>query len=193
MNSMGLLYKLTFPNGKSYIGITVQKFHLRLRDHRHVAISNKSQNSVHRAWRKYGEPKSEVLAIVEDYDLSDTERRAISVFNTYGDLGYNMTYGGEQSPMLTPSVAKKVSLLASTPERIAATKALHTGRKRSAETRARLSESLKGKGLGVKKSEAHRKKISEANKGKHLAWLGKKHSDETKMKMALSAKARWAK
>lgn len=59
------------------------------------------------------------------------------------------------------------------------------GRSPSSETRRKLSEANKGKILTAE----HKKKIGEANKGKKSA-LGLKRSEETRIKMSISAKAR---
>jgi hypothetical protein len=188
---VGTIYKLTFPNGKIYIGMTTVSLRNRLYCHRFKAKVASPKLLLHRAWKLHGEPLAEVLAIVEDSDLAATEIRAIRAFGSYGDGGYNMTPGGEDSPMKTPEIVEKVRMLASTPERIAKTKATHTGAKRSPELRQLFSEMRKGQRVGVPKTAEHRRKISEANKGKSFN-VGRKNTDETKAKMSESAKRRWA-
>jgi group I intron endonuclease len=183
---VGILYKFTFTNGKSYIGVTTQKFKLRIANHKWKSSVNKPSCKVHKAWKKYGEPLIEILAYVENKDLYETEVRAIKILNTYGEHGYNSTAGGEASPMLNPTIAKKVSALASTPERIARNIQIHLGSKRSEESKRKMSEMRKGLNLGVPKSSTHRANIAKALKGKKLA-LGRKHSDESKIKMSESA------
>lgn len=187
---LGILYKFTFSNGKSYIGVTTQSFKKRIANHKWRAGVDKPVFTVHKAWKKYGEPKIQILAYVENKDLYETEIRAIEIFNTYGTNGYNSTVGGELSPMLDPEIVRKVSRLASTPERIARNIKLHLGSKRSEETRRKMSEMRKGQNLGVPKSKEHRANISKALKGRPLC-LGRKHSEETKRKMSESAKLRW--
>ena len=188
---MGTIYKLTFPNGKIYIGMTSVSLRNRLYCHRFKAKADAPKLLLHRAWKLHGEPLAEVLAIVEDSDLAATEIRAIRAFGSYGDGGYNMTPGGEDSPMKTPEIVEKVRMLASTPERITKTKATHTGAKRSPELRQLFSEMRKGQRAGIPKTAEHRRKISEANKGKSFN-VGRKNTDETKAKMSESAKRRWA-
>lgn len=186
-----MIYKLTFPNGKIYIGMTTAALRNRLYCHRFKAKAEAPKLLVHRAWKLHGEPLAEVLAIVEDADLPATEIRAIRVFGSFGDGGYNMTPGGEDSPMKTPAIVEKVRALALTPERIAITKATHTGAKRSPELRQLFSEMRKGQRAGVPKSAEHRRKLSDANKGKSFN-VGRKNTEETKAKMSESAKRRWA-
>ena len=183
-----MIYKLTFPNGKIYIGMTTVSLRKRLYCHRFKAKAETPKLLLHRAWKLHGEPLAEVLAIVEDSDLAATEIRAIKAFRSFGDGGYNMTPGGEDK---TPAIVEKVRALALTPERIAKTKATHIGAKRSPELRQLFSEMRKGQRIGIPKSAEHRRKISEANKGKSFN-VGRKNTEETKVKMSESAKRRWA-
>lgn len=194
---MGFLYALTFASGKKYIGVTTSSIPRRLSGHRRAA-SRGNTAAVYSAWRKHGVPSIAILAVVENAQLYDTEMRAIKIFNTFGHDGYNSTPGGEASPMLVPATAKKVSLLASTPERIARNIEIHLGSKRSDECRLKMSQQRKGLNKGVPKSAEHRRKISEANKiavrtyvatPEHCAKiskanLGRKFTEEHKQKIA---------
>lgn len=139
---MGTLYKLDFANGKSYVGITTKSLKTRIKHHAADA-ANGSQYAVHKAWRKHGEPVMTVLAVVEDRDLAETEIRAIKEFNTLVPNGYNMTPGGEDSPMLVPEIKAKL-----------------VGIKRSDESKAKMSASKKGT-----MSEAHRQKLKDVHSG----------------------------
>lgn len=150
---MGELYKLDFANGKSYIGITTKTAKHRFDCHRRDAESGSSY-AVHQAWRKYGEPKLVVLAVVEDKDLAETEIRAIKAFGTLNPAGYNMTPGGEESPMLVSEIKAKL-----------------VGIKRSDETKAKLSAAKKGS-----MSEAHRQKLKDVHSGNSYR-LGKPRPD----------------
>lgn len=94
---MGAIYKLTFPNGKIYIGMTTVSLRKRLYCHRFKARVDSPKLVLHRAWKSHGEPLSEILAIVEDADLPATEIRAIRAFGSFGEGGYNMTPGGENA------------------------------------------------------------------------------------------------
>jgi len=187
-----MIYKLTFSNGKIYIGMTTASLRNRLYCHRFKAKAEAPKLLVHRAWKLHGEPLAEVLAIVADADLPATEIRAIRAFNSFGDGGYNMTPGGEDSPMKTPAIVEKVRALALTPERIARNIAVHLGSKRSPETREEMSRVRKGMRAGMPKSTETRRKISEANKGKYHLPPGRKNTEATKAKMSESAKRRWA-
>ena len=91
---MGQLYRLDFESGKSYIGISSKSAEIRFRSHM-KAVNGGADTLLCRAWRKYGAPVLTVLAIVEDDDLFEVEKRAIAVLNTKTPNGYNSTDGGE--------------------------------------------------------------------------------------------------
>lgn len=94
---MGALYRLDFPSGKSYIGITMGSVESRFRAH--VLESTKRKGwAVHRAIAKYGVEAVKVvtLAISDSWGyLQLVEKNAIRVFGTFGEGGYNMTAGGD--------------------------------------------------------------------------------------------------
>lgn len=164
MNSHGIIYKFVFSNNKIYIGQTTLALSKRIYHHEKNSHKNNPKLAVHRAWKKYGRPEITVLAIVETYELNETEKRAIQAYNSYGAFGYNLTIGGECSPMLNPDTVAKVKALAKTPERILKNKELHCGKKRSIETRKNISIAKKGHGLGVPKTKEHKEKISRSRK-----------------------------
>ena len=95
----GTVYKIIFPNGKHYIGITVNALEKRKNEHKRCA-KNGDTRCVYKALRKYD--------IVDTFDLieidtADTleelcakEINYIKEYNSYykDGNGYNMTYGG---------------------------------------------------------------------------------------------------
>lgn len=94
---MGALYQLTFPNGKSYVGITAGTVAARFKEHTHAAKRG-LQYAVYRALRKYGPENVRVktLAIADDWGYLQTiEQNAIRVLGTFKPAGYNLTKGGE--------------------------------------------------------------------------------------------------
>lgn len=123
---MGELYKLTFANGKSYIGIAAKTANSRFICHRWS--SKTSESLLYRAWRKYGEPNLTVLAIMENAVLQEIEVKAIAVYGTFAPGGYNRTIGGEG-----------VRGLKHSPEALAKMSAIHLGSKRTPETKAKIS------------------------------------------------------
>lgn len=157
---MGELYKLTFPNGKCYIGITTKRAKDRFHGHKARAKQNKASTPLYTAWRKHGEPTLCVLAILEDHALAETEIRAIAAFNTLHPNGYNASVGGDVSPMTIPEIAAKSA-------------ATRIGVPLSDSHKAALSAAQRGK---------PRPNLAKALKGK-------KASLETKKKMSESAKA----
>jgi group I intron endonuclease len=91
---MGILYKLTFSSGKSYIGISSKSLRRRLVTHRSHA--KKRDFPIHRAINKYPEFAAEVLVMASDMDyLKELERRAIDAFGTLIPGGYNLSPGGD--------------------------------------------------------------------------------------------------
>lgn len=135
---MGILYKLTFPNGKAYIGITNESLARRVQ--RHVAYARAGKPyALSAAIRKYGEKSfvAEVIGTCESWDgLVALEVAAVLEYKSLCPHGYNMTGGGEGSFRVTP-----------TPEK-----------------RKKISESLSGRKL----SDAHRVAVGLAQVGKTI-------------------------
>ena len=148
---MGSIYKITNTvNSKAYIGQTIHDAVTgRINDH-----LNRTANGsrlVKRAIEKYGKKAFtyEILrdGIIPEF-LNDLESEAIEKFNTVAPHGYNLTTG-------------------------AGDRYTH-----SEETCRKISEAITGK----RKSPEHRAKLSEVRKGKP----GKPHSPETLRKMSES-------
>lgn len=125
---MGELYRLSFSNGKHYIGIAANGAYRRFTCHRHNAT--KFNTLLYNAWRKHGEPGLKVLAVIEDDLLYETEIRAIALYGTLAPGGYNITLGGDG-----------IRGLVHTPETRAKMSASRMGHIKSPETCAKLSES----------------------------------------------------
>lgn len=100
-----LVYKATFPNGKSYIGITIHTLKQRMRSHKCSAFTKKTNCLFHKALRKYGwenivwEVLFETSNVIQ---LQNKEQEYIKQNNTLLPNGYNMTLGGEGSLGRTP-------------------------------------------------------------------------------------------
>lgn len=161
---MGELYRLDFPSGKSYIGITRHTAAHRYKGH--LKVSEKSGKGViYRAWRKHGPPKLVVLAVISEADLYETERRAVAAYGTRHPHGYNATDGGDIPPSLDPLIAKKIGDALrgrKLPEdvRLKLVAAV-TGRLHSAEAKKRMSEAQKGR----KMTAEHRANLAKAKVG----------------------------
>lgn len=103
----GLVYKITAPNGKGYIGQTVAKLKKRMGDH----LRTETHCSIlARAIAKYGWEAMTVAVLWEGPAnlLDRMERRFIREHRTCGPGGYNATTGGEAKPTMTASVKRKI-------------------------------------------------------------------------------------
>ena len=164
---IGIIYKLTSPSGKHYIGQTIN-----LKDRKRCLYNPNKYYSGHRldnAIKKYGIEnfKYEIVIQIIDVDkiklrekLDELEIFYIKKYNSYKD-GYNMTLGGSGS----------------------------TGCFQTEESRKLISEKAKGrKGsmLGKHLTEEQRKKVSDFAKtrtGDKNPFFGKSHSDEAKKRI----------
>jgi len=208
--TVGQLYALDFPNGKRYIGVTTKTADARFKTHeKALRMAKPNCAAVYSAWRKHGAPTLTVLAIVEDADLFETEKRAIAVFGTLSPGGYNLTVGGESSPAKHPEVRAKIGAALRNPSD--ATRAKLSAARRNlsdearakisaakrnptAETRAKLAAAATGRKMSTeaiaKTAAAHRgKTVTPATRAKLSAALrGKKLSPEHKNKLSAARK-----
>ena len=164
---MGLIYKLTFPNGKSYIGLTKRTLVQRLGQHRRD-VEKGAGFLVHAAWLKYGEPIASVLLEADGEELKQAERDAIVGHGTMSPAGYNLIMGGPV-PIWSAETRAKMG-------------AAHRGKPKSLEQRAKMSAALKGRS----KSDETKTKMSTAAMARDPStrpnlgqfWTGKHHSPE---------------
>lgn len=167
------MYRLTFPSGKAYIGITKETARERLAEHAYDAKRG-LKKAISRAFRKYGSDavKLETLVVANDWEyLCDLERKAIAALGTKWPDGYNMTDGGEGSGGYKHSEETKAHL-----------RAVHTRTPRhttphSEETKAKMSRNRRGRKL----SEEARANIAAGLLGNKYC-LGHKWSDERRAK-----------
>jgi len=98
----GVIYKATNINtGLSYIGQSIE-FDKRKKRHHYKAFQRDSNTHFHRALRKYSADSFQWDILEDDIneDTLDTrEMYWIDKFDTYNN-GYNMTAGGETSPII---------------------------------------------------------------------------------------------
>jgi len=112
----GYIYKIEFPNGKHYIGLTTTSLEQRRGDHKRAAKSGANQY-LYNALRKYDmEDTFELIEIdtADTYDeLCELEIGYILMYNSYykDENGYNMTFGGEgtRGYVHTEDVRQKIS------------------------------------------------------------------------------------
>lgn len=97
----GVIYKYTFPNGKVYIGQTINP---RSRKSQHLCKSTGARNvAFWRAYEKYGSVEYEEIEHVAEYSrdvlcdkLNDLEQKYIAEYkSTNPKYGYNLTSGGK--------------------------------------------------------------------------------------------------
>jgi hypothetical protein len=96
----GYIYKIVFPNGKHYIGLTTTSLEQRTKEHKYCA-KNGDTKCLYNALRKYGMVDTFELIEIDTADtleeLCKKEIGYIIEYNSYymNENGYNMTYGGE--------------------------------------------------------------------------------------------------
>jgi hypothetical protein len=96
----GYIYKIVFPNGKHYIGLTTTSLEQRTKEHKCCAKSCNTK-ILYKALRKYD--MIDTLELIEIYtanteeELCEKEIEYIIKYNSYylNGNGYNMTFGGE--------------------------------------------------------------------------------------------------
>jgi group I intron endonuclease len=134
------LYKITFPNGKVYIGVT-SDFERRMRAHAKSGIT--PLHPVNRAVAKFGweNVKTQILAIGPQEYIYDLESLAILNFVSLVPYGYNASCGGPPQTSMS-------------------------GLKHSEETKRKISRAR----IGAKFSDEHRKNLSIAHLGQARPW-----------------------
>jgi GIY-YIG catalytic domain/NUMOD3 motif len=167
---MNSLYRLVFPNGKSYIGYTSKTPEFRLRQH--LAEANGGSGfAVHAALRKY--PVSqEVLYCSDDLDFirDIMEPYFIQLYKSHtSQHGYNMTDGGDGCRGMSVESRLKIS-------------AARTGTIQSEKSNRKRSQRL----IGKPKSQAHRDKHT----GENNFFFGKAHTEKTKAIIGAKNKGR---
>lgn len=207
----GIIYLLTNKvNGKQYVGQTTYSLHKRWVSG-HCSEARKGEKTIIcAAIRKHGPESFKVEQIAVAYsldELNSLEIHYIRLHGTLRPLGYNLDEGGNRR-LTHPESRQKLSV---------AMKGNTNGRFcrgiiKSEETRRKLSVARKGRPSnrkGAIQTPEARARMSVAHMGQRfnlgrihtaesrmnmsLAHRGKKASDETKLRMSLAQKERWAK
>jgi group I intron endonuclease len=176
MNRKGVIYKLTFPNNKIYIGQSIN-YSARMLKHKSDAYKEAGKNYniyLYKAIRKYGwdNVSKEILEEVDVSRLDDLELYYQEKFHSFEkEAGYNLVRGGQVFRELSDSARNKIR------ERMLGNKfALGSksrlGQKATSEMKLRMSAAQKGNKNGI------------GNKSRS----GKKHSEDTKRKMSEAQK-----
>lgn len=147
---MGYIYVFEFPNGKRYVGQTMNpksrfsKYHYRGKVRESIDFFGWDKVKKH-IWE------------VPDSQMDDLERFLISVYkSTDPDFGYNNQTGGKSGSRFKQSEEARIK----NSEAHKGDKNPMYGKPKSEETRRKMSEAQKG----VPKSEESRRKMSEARK-----------------------------
>ena len=94
-----IIYCLTSPSNKRYVGQTVLTLNHRLSIHKSDAKYDKGTRAICNAIKKYGLDNFEKNILIEcPEDEGDFwERFYVKLFNTYGEDGYNLDTGGNKN------------------------------------------------------------------------------------------------
>lgn len=131
----------------------------------------KTQPKLYNALKKYGWNNVSIQILIyssNEDDLNWWEKHYIKLYNSFGENGYNLTFGGEG-----------VRGWKMSPERLEKNRLMSLGRKHTDETKRKISEAHKG--------SKHTPEQNEANRQRRL---GKKLSEETKRKISITSKGR---
>ena len=195
MNLGGIYEIVNTTNGKRYIGSAVN-LKSRWGQHRRTLNLGTHRNlKLQRAWNKYGEAVFQFLPLMTVKDptqLTLWENRFFRALKPEYNIALNATapmLGRKHSPgtKVKQSIAKKGKKLGPQPlEQIANRVAANTGKKRSPEQCARMSEAAVGRKCPPPFTSEHRANISAANIGKHNI----PHTPETLVKMSRAKKGK---
>lgn len=181
----GVLYLLTSPSGKQYVGLTTQGFSKRWTAHQSEARAGKL-SPLCIAIRKHGAAQFQTRIIARSTwrRLNLMEEWAIRAFSTIAPLGYNLRPGGRQSQM-TPEIGQKISRA-------------KRGKKRPAEMVARIAEKLRGRKQDPEVIERRRQTLirighcppPSAHAAARVACLGRSWPEERRAKLRAAWEAR---
>lgn len=190
---IGIIYKYTDPNGKSYIGQTVDE-ERRRKEFLDLRVEYAGQK-INEARKTIG-PQNFIYEIIESNyydssiealeDLNTKESYYIGKYDTFQN-GYNMTMGGEgvRGLVFTDEIKTKISNTLK--EYFKTHENPFKGKNHSEETKMILREKSIGRESPFKGrhwTEEEKKHLSELgkinNKGEKNGFYGKKHSEKTK-------------
>ena len=185
---MSVIYMVTSPSGKRYVGITTKT--LARRKSVHLSAAKRGgKNIFYNAIRKYGDALKWSVVAEGEFDrefLAMAEQEAIKHYKTKHPDGYNMTDGGEGTHGLSPSQHQKdTARLFMTGRHVSQhTRDLHRNSERAKAFDAvemNKLRSLKGRKL----TEAHIEKLRIANATRERAPL----SEQARAKIGAAVRA----
>lgn len=130
--------------------------------------------------KKYGKDVFEKIILENNIEsiksLNEKEKFFIEKYNTFND-GYNLTLGGDGgNEWVLKKTKKELDVIADIKRK------KNLGRKFTEDTIKKMSDAKKGKPL----SNIHKLNIKKSQSGEKHPFFGKKHKDETKLKMSKS-------
>lgn len=173
----GIIYKLSSPSGKCYIG---QTWDFKARKRKYRCLCCNAQPKIYNAIKKYGWKSFNVSFLDKAYNQTDLNNKEIFWIKHFDSVskGYNCKDGGGQAK-LSNEAREKISNA-------------NRGRVMSKETRRKMSDSKKG----IKKTPEHVEKVAIKNRGRKLSEAHKELlrnrvvTKETRIKMSKSATGR---
>jgi group I intron endonuclease len=142
-----VIYKLTSPTGKIYIGRTCD-FDKRMIEHKHCALTKKMNNSLYKAIRKYGWENftKEIIGKVNDKENAQLLEEALIRQYDSVKKGYNDTYVGGGGNQFEDMPNKKMEQFKKKMSRITSGKNNGMyGKKQTEATRVKQREKAKGR------------------------------------------------
>jgi group I intron endonuclease len=111
---MGIIYKITSPSGKSYIGQTTRTFEQRMNGHKTSASNPNTKRGctyLIKAINYHGwdNMTREIVLECKDDELDYHEMRLIKEYNTLSPNGYNLNSGGSFNKVYSEETKKKMS------------------------------------------------------------------------------------
>lgn len=197
------VYKHTFPNGKIYIGVTIQNPNERWLNGKGYHHNSYMVNAIN----KYGWENIKHEILFDNLTKEQAEQKEIELISLFKsnkrDFGYNIEaggyYNGKMSQETKNKISKKMKGRKLSPEAIEKIKIKNIGRKLSDETKEKIrkahigrkgwhrtyehNENMRKSLTGKKRSPEICKKFSEIRKGFVV-------SEKTKQKISASQKGK---
>ena len=169
----GIIYKITSPSGKIYIGQTDRSFNLRWKQHK---SKSSCCTALHRAILKYGEENmtKQILCECDVEELKVKENEFIKEFNSLAPYGYNLKMNDDTGRTVFSEETKK---------------RISEGNKKYAKENPRTlteeqKEHLRQINTGKVMSEESKQKMRDSKKNKK----GTLHTSESKKQISNSLK-----
>lgn len=175
-----VVYQLTFPNGKSYIGVT-HNLERRFIEH------SRSETPCGHAIRKYGQPEIKTLVIAERQYCYEIESKLTRKLKTVVPLGYNLQEGGMGGSVPSKETKQRMRAAAKRKNPV-------TDIARERMSKAQLDRSARGlkptpPPFGYRHSEETKAKMSASNL-KRWAENSYPVTEQTKARMAVGQQKR---